>query len=172
MEVKMAGQISIAHKGTFREHSPLGIIGAASGALIAAFMGAVLWGQLAVWTGSELAWLAIGIGVIAGLVTRLLASNEQNVSIQLLAASAALVGVIVGKYYIFALFLKAAITDAFGAQAATEFSLFSSATFTFLQEDTGAVVGALDAVWLGLALFIAWRIPQSIVVHWRRGQSS
>ena len=92
MEVKMAGQVSIAHKGTFREHSPLGIIGAASGALIAAFTGAVLWGQLAVWTGSELAWLAIGIGVIAGLVTRLLASNEQNVSIQLLAASAALVG--------------------------------------------------------------------------------
>ena len=168
----MARQVSINRKGAFREGSTLGLVGTASGVLIAAFSGTLLWGQLALWTGYELAWLAIGIGVLTGLATRLLASNEQSLSVQMLAASAALVGVVAGKYYIYALFLKAAISDAFGTQAAAEFSLFSSATFNFLKEDTGAVVGALDAVWLGIAMFIAWRIPQNIVVHWRRSRSS
>ena len=164
----MAGQISVQHTGTFLGHSPLGFVGTASGVLIAAFAGALAWGQLAVLTSYELAWLAIGMGALTGLATRLLTSHEQSISVQMLAASAALIGVVAGKYYIYALFLKAGITDAFGAQAAAEFSLFSSATFNFLKDDTGAVVGPLDAVWLGIAMFIAWRIPQSIAVHWRR----
>ena len=167
----MAGQVSVHSKGRIGEHSSLGVVGVASGALIAAFIGVVLWGQAALWADSQLAWLAIGVGVITGLATRLLASNEQSVSVQMVAASAALIGVLVGKYYIFALLLKAAVTDAFGTQAAAEFSLFSSATFNFLKDDTGAVVGALDAVWLGLAMVLAWQIPQSIVVNWRRGKS-
>ena len=89
----------------------------------------------------------------------------------MIAAGVALIGVVVGKYYIFALLLKAAITDALGAQTAAAFTLFSTATFDFLKEDTGAVVGALDAVWLGVSIFIAWRIPQKIVIHWRRNKS-
>ena len=43
----------------------------------------------------------------------------------MIAAGAALIGVVVGKYYIFALLLKAAITDALGAQTAAAFTLFS-----------------------------------------------
>ena len=89
----------------------------------------------------------------------------------MIVASAAFIGVVVGKYYIFALLLKAAVTDAFGAQAASAFTLFSSATYDYLKEDSGAVVGALDAVWLGVAIFIAWRFPQKIVIHWRRNKS-
>ena len=109
--------------------------------------------------------------MITGLAARFLASSQQSISTQMIAASAAFIGIVVGKYYIFALLLKDAITDALGAQAAAAFTLFSSATFDFLKEDTGAVVGALDAVWLVVAMFIAWRIPQGMVLHWRRGNS-
>ena len=167
----MAGQVSIQRKIRFGEHSSLGVVGVASGALIAAFIGAILWGQVALWADTQLAWLAIGVGLITGLAARFLASSQQSISTQMIAASAAFIGIVVGKYYIFALLLKAAITDALGSQAAAAFTLFSSATFDFLKEDTGAVVGALDAVWLGVAMFIAWRIPQGMVLHWRRGKS-
>ncbi len=168
----MAGQITVQPKDTFGMSSPLGIFGTASGVLIAAFVGAGLWGQLAAWTGYEMAWLAIGIGVVTGFTARLRASNEQSISVQMVAASAALIGVVAGKYYIFAIFLKEAIEGAFGAQVATQYTLFSSTTFNFLKDDTGAVVGPLDALWVGLAILVAWRIPQSIVVHWRRDGSS
>ena len=168
----MAEQISAHHRHMPRDYSRLGVVGIASGALIAAFIGAILWGQVALWADSQLAWLAIGVGVITGLAARFLASSQQRISVQMIAAIAALIGVVAGKYYIFALLLKAAVTDAFGAQAAAAFTLFSSATYDFLKEDTGAVLGALDAVWLGVAMFIAWRIPQSNLVHWRRSQSA
>jgi len=167
----MAGQISAQHRHMPRDYSRLGVVGIASGALIAAFVAAILWGQVALWVDSQLAWLAIGVGVITGLAARFLASSQQSLSVQMIVASAAFIGVVVGKYYIFALLLKAAITDAFGAQAASAFTLFSSATYDFLKEDTGAVVGALNAVWLGVAMFIAWCIPQSMVYRWRRSKS-
>lgn len=96
----MAGQVSIQRKSRFGEHSSLGCIGIASGAFIAAFVGAILRGQLAIWANTELAWLTIGVGVIAGLATRLLAGNEQSISIHMVAARAALIGVVVGNYYI------------------------------------------------------------------------
>jgi hypothetical protein len=108
--------------------------------------------------------MTIGVGVITG-------PGGTSLSTQMIAAGAALIGVVVGKYYIFALLLKAAITDALGAQTAAAFTLVFTATFGFLKEDTGAVVGALDAVWLGVAIFIAWRTPQKIVIHWRRNKS-
>jgi uncharacterized membrane protein YccC len=66
----MTGQVSIQRKSRFGEHASLGIVGVASGALIAAFIGAILWGQLAAWANGELAWMAIGVGVITGLAAR------------------------------------------------------------------------------------------------------
>ena len=57
------------------------------------------------------------------------------------------------------------MTDGLGAKATAPFTLFSSVAFDFLKEATGAVVGALDAVWLAVAMFIARRISQNIVVH-------
>jgi len=66
----MTGQVSIQRKIRFGEHASLGIVGVASGALIAAFIGAILWGQLAPWANGELAWMAIGVGVITGLAAR------------------------------------------------------------------------------------------------------
>lgn len=167
----MAGQVSVQRKWTFRGHSSLGIAGAVSGVFMAAFAGATVWGQVALLTGYELAWLAVGVGVCTGLAARVLTSNEQSISVQMLAASAALIGVVAGKYYVFAIFLKEAIEGAFGAQVAAEYTLFSSTTFNFLKADTGAILGPLDAVWLGIAMFVAWRIPQSINLHWGRKRS-
>ena len=37
--------------------------------------------------------------------------------------------------------------------------------------DTGTVVGPLDALWIGIANWVASRIPQSIVAHWHRDRS-
>ena len=168
----MAGQISIQNEGTVKEHSPLGMVGVATGVLISALVGAIVWGLLASWTGVELTWMALGIGVLAGFSARLLASNEQSVSVQMIAASAALIGIVVGKYYIYAIFLKDAINDALGPQAAAQFSLFSSETFNFLRDDPGSVIGVLDLAWLTIAMFFAWQIPKSLVGHWRRGESA
>lgn len=41
----MAGQISVHRRQIPRDYSRLGVVGIASGALIAAFVGAILWGQ-------------------------------------------------------------------------------------------------------------------------------
>ena len=93
----MAGQISAQHRHMPRDYSRLGVVGIASGALIAAFIAVILWGQVALWVDSQLAWLAIGVGVITGLAARFLASSQQSLSVQMIVASAAFIGVVVGN---------------------------------------------------------------------------
>ena len=67
----------------------------------------------------------------------------------------ALVGVLLGKYLSYAFVLQEQ-ADAAGVSV----GLFSSRMFRFFREDLNNVFGLFDLLWVGLAVFTAWRVPQ------------
>ena len=49
-----------------------------------------------------------------------------------------------------------------GEEAAASVSLFSGETFDFFLQDLDLVFSAFDLLWIGLAVFTAWRIPRGL----------
>ncbi len=67
----------------------------------------------------------------------------------------ALVGILLGKYLGFAFSIQEQ-ADEIGL----ELGLFSTEMRTFFREDLGSVFGLFDLLWVGLAVYTAWRAPQ------------
>jgi hypothetical protein len=72
-----------------------------------------------------------------------------------IAVVAALLGVLLGKYLSYA-FIVQEQAESFGESI----GLVSGDMFRFFREDLGDVFGLFDLLWVGFAVFTAWRIPQ------------
>jgi hypothetical protein len=72
-----------------------------------------------------------------------------------IAVVSALLGILLGKYLSYA-FVVQEDADAAGI----DIGLFSGDMFSFFREDLDAVFGLFDLLWVGLAVFTAWRMPQ------------
>jgi hypothetical protein len=66
----------------------------------------------------------------------------------------ALVGVLLGKYLSFAFSVQ---EDA--ESIGVSIGILSSEMFRIFRENLGDVFGLFDLLWIGLAVFTAWRIP-------------
>ena len=73
----------------------------------------------------------------------------------MIAVVCALVGILLGKYLSYA-FVVQEQADAVGFSI----GLFSSEMFRFFRENLDDVFGLFDLLWVGLAVFTAWRVPQ------------
>jgi len=72
-----------------------------------------------------------------------------------IAVVSALVGILLGKYLSYAFILQEE------AKAAGEsIGLVSGDMFSFFRDDLDVVFSLFDLLWVGLAVFTAWRIPQ------------
>ena len=69
------------------------------GGLVGAIVGGIVWGYLLKTTKTELGIVAIGVGVLAGFGVALLARGKHGRAFQVIAALAALVGILWGKYF-------------------------------------------------------------------------
>ncbi len=67
------------------------------GGLIGAVIGGVLWGKYIQWTGFTAGWVALAIGILTGLGV-LLMGRTRKISVSLVAALFAIVGILLGKY--------------------------------------------------------------------------
>ena len=81
--------------GTYK--SPRHFPFAPLGGLIGALLGGALWAKYIQWTGLTAGWVALAIGILTGIGV-LLVGRSRQISISLVAALFAVVGILLGKY--------------------------------------------------------------------------
>ena len=67
------------------------------GGLIGALLGGALWAKYIQWTGLTAGWVALAIGIFTGIGV-LLIGRSRRITIGLVAALFAVVGILLGKY--------------------------------------------------------------------------
>ncbi len=128
---------------------------AAAAGLVAAIVGGVAWGLIVKWSEYEIGIVAWGIGFLVGAAVVAATRGAKGPALQAIAVFFALVGVLLGKYLGFAFTIQEQADE-----AGVELGLFSAEIRTFFREELGSVFGLFDLLWIGLALYTAWRALQ------------
>jgi hypothetical protein len=125
--------------------------------LLAAIVGGVVWAFIVKLSDYEVGIIAWGIGFIAGTAVVFASRGAKGTRLQVVAVVSALVGILLGKYLSYAFVVQEQADD-----AGVSLGLFSSDMFRFFREDLDSVFGLFDLLWVGLAVFTAWRVPQVV----------
>ena len=128
---------------------------AVAAGLVAAIVGGVVWGLIVKISDYEVGIVAWGIGFVAGTAVVFATRGGKGQHLQVIAVVSALVGVLLGKYLSYAF-----VVQERAEEAGVSVGLFSSRMFRFFREDLENVFGLFDLLWVGLAVFTAWRVPQ------------
>lgn len=130
-------------------------------ALAAAIAGGVAWGLIVKLTDYEVGIVAWAIGFIAGTAVLLASGGAKGRQLQAIAVVSALLGILLGKYLSYAFAVQEELSELAESVGVEEsIGIFSGDMFSFFREDLDAVFGLFDLLWVGLAVFTAWRIPQ------------
>jgi hypothetical protein len=124
-------------------------------ALVAAVVGGVAWGLIVKWSDYEIGIAAWGIGFLVGMAVLTSTRGARGIPFQAIAVIAALLGILIGKYLSFAWVLQDVVDETTGGAA--EISIFSSDMVESFRESLDEVFGWIDLLWVGLAVFTAWR---------------
>lgn len=120
--------------------------------VVAAIVGGVLWGLIVKWSDYEVGIVAWGIGFVVATAILLATRGAKGRPLQVVAVVCALLGILLGKYLGYALIVQEEASS-FGESI----GLFSGDMVSFFREDLGNVFGLFDLLWVGLAVFTAWR---------------
>ena len=131
------------------------LLPAIAAGLVAAIVGGIVWGLIVKVSDYEVGFVAWGIGFIAGTAVVLATRGAKGPRLQVIAVVSALLGILLGKYLSYA-FVVQEEAESFGASI----GLVSGDMFRFFREDLDVVFSLFDLLWVGLAVFTAWRIPQ------------
>lgn len=131
------------------------LLPAIAAGLVAALVGGAVWGLIVKISDYEVGIVAWGIGFITGTAVVLATRGAKGPRLQVVAVVAALVGILLGKYLSYAFVVQEEL-ESFGESI----GLFSGDMFTFFRKDLDIVFSLFDLLWVGLAVFTAWRIPQ------------
>ena len=124
-------------------------------ALAAAIAGGVAWGLIVKWTEYEIGIAAWAIGFLTGTAVVLGARGGKGRLLQVTAVVTALLGILLGKYLSYALQIQEQAQE-----VGVSLGLFSADMRSFFREDLDSVFGLFDVLWVGLAAYTAWRVPQ------------
>jgi len=138
------------------EQRPTGSLLLAAGAgLGAAVAGGIVWGLVVKWSEYEIGIVAWGIGFLAGAAVAAAARGGKGPALQAIAVVSALAGILLGKYLGYAF-----VVQEQAEAAGVKLGLLSSELRTLFREDLGSVFGLFDLLWVGLAVYTAWRALQ------------
>jgi hypothetical protein len=129
------------------------------GGAVAATVGGLLWGFIATATNFVIGYMAVGLGMLAGGAV-VIFSGRRGRPLQAVAVLASVLGIALGKYYIFGHVLRQMVGERYGAEIASRVSMLSWPTFRLFLESVPATFTEYDALWLALAIVAAWRIPK------------
>lgn len=135
---------------------PLAILGA----VLASLVGGVLWGVLTIVTNYEFGFAALGVGFLSGFAVVRLSGGKKGVELQVAAAAASVLGIILGKYIIFVHAVGKVLAEEVGTEISV--SYFSPAAITMFTGNPGLSFGAFDILWVVIAVAAAWQIPKGI----------
>ena len=131
------------------------------GGLIAAVMGGVIWGGIAIWTGYEIGYVAWGVGLLCGMGVVMMSQGQRGMALQVIAVVASVLGIVIGKYMSFFDSVKGIVAEERGAEAVETMSMFSMEMVQFFGENITAMASGFDLLWIGLAVYTAWSIPKA-----------
>ncbi|MDX1599907.1 MAG: hypothetical protein R3191_00175 [Anaerolineales bacterium] len=131
------------------------------GAGIAVIVGGVVWGLIVLATGYEIGFMAVGIGILAGLSVNLI-SGKRGRPLQVIAVLAAVGGIVIGKYFTFFSILKDVLGQEVGLEAAASVSMFSPSVIATFFSSLPSVASPYDILWVVLAVLAAWRLPKGL----------
>ena len=150
----------IVEKIARQQYRSEALIPAIAGGLLAAIVGGVIWGIVSLVTDREIGVMAWAIGWLTGYAVLIFAGKRKGLPLQLIAVVTAILGIAIGKYVTFVYQLKDAIDESYGAEVASELSVFSEEMFRQFIENIQMVVGGYDILWVVLAVATAWGIPK------------
>lgn len=143
------------------EFSGSAMVPAILGALLAAVIGGAIWGAIAIYTGYEVGYVALGVGFLCGMGVVLFTGGKKGMPLQVIAVVASVLGILIGKYASFFDVVKGITVEERGAEAAATMSMFSIDMVQFFGENITAMASGMDALWIVLAVYTAWSIPKA-----------
>jgi hypothetical protein len=141
---------------------PLRIVQGAVGGLLGALIGGIVWGLVAQFTDYESGYIAWGIGLLCGWAVGFFSFGGKGLIFQLIAIGSSIIGIFLGKYYAFYVVLKEIVAEDYGTNYTSEISLFSSDVFSFFMENITEIADAFDILFIGLAVYSAWRMLKKV----------
>lgn len=124
----------------------------ALGALLAAVIGGALWAAIAVETDYEIGLVAWAIGGLAGYTVVKLSQGKTTRVHQVIAVLASLLGILLGKYFMFSYIINEGIQG-----------IFASELLTLFMENISEFFGGMDIVFVILAIVTAWQMPGRLI---------
>jgi len=143
------------------EFSSGAMVPAILGGLVAAIAGGAIWGGIAIWTGREIGYVALGVGFLCGTGVVLFTGGKKGAPLQAIAVVASILGIMIGKYVDFFNVVKGITAEERGAEAAETMSMLSMEMVQFFGENITAMASGFDALWVVLAVYMAWSIPKA-----------
>jgi len=134
---------------------PSSLLPPVAASLAAGLVGGVLWGLIVKWSSYEVGIVAWAIGFLAGTAVVTVTRGARGPRLQAIAVAGALLGILIGKYLSFAFAVQ---EDA--ESLGIGIGVLSSEMWRIFRENLREVFGLFDLLWIGLAVFTAWRIPQ------------
>lgn len=121
------------------------------GALLAAVVGGGLWALIAVLIEYELGLVAWAIGGMTGYAVVFLTKRNSTRVHQIIAVIASLIGILLGKYFMFAYL----INDGFNG-------MFNSFTINAFKEVFSSMFAMMDIIFVLLAVLTAYQLPEKM----------
>ncbi|HVM16151.1 MAG TPA: hypothetical protein VM290_01030 [Gaiellaceae bacterium] len=119
----------------------------------AAVVGGIVWGLIVRFSEYELGIIAWGVGLLAGMAVAFAARGARGPVLAAVAVASALLGILIGKYLSFAW-----VVQDIAEEDGVSLGVFSGETFSLFRENLGTVFSGFDLLWVGLAVFTAWRL--------------
>src|SRR5204863_325935 len=128
---------------------PGGLVDGAVGALV----GGGAWALIAILTNLAIGYVAVGVGFLAGYGVLVGAGRKKSAQLQGVAVACALLGLLLGKYFIVAHFLIEKFPDA-------GLSYLDSRLFKIFADHVTDFFRPFDLLWMFLALGAAVRVTR------------
>lgn len=127
------------------------LIGAWVGGVLGALVGGGVWALVAVALDLEIGYLAVGVGFVAGWGVHLGAKKRKGRMLQIVSVICALLGLVLGKYFIVAAVIVSEQPD-----VASWY--FDPVLVQLFVENATEFFGGFDLLWCALALGAAIRV--------------
>ena len=125
--------------------------------VVAAVVGGIGWTIQVALTDYEVGIVAWAVGGLAGYAVSVAAGARRGVPLQAISVAAALLGILLGKYGTFAYAIRESVGEV-GAGSVPAY--WDTRLIDLFFEDLGEVFGPFDLLWVGFAVFTAWRMLQ------------
>lgn len=171
VEPELANQIVDAiyeaELGTAKKEQMTGdeILPGIGAGLLSAIVGGIVWGLIVLATDYEIGYMAWGIGLLSGYAVLFAAGGKKGRPLQVTAVISSLLGILIGKYFVFYQALKNEVVKAYGAEAARNIKFYSSQVLGFFFDNIGSMLTGHDAIWVLLAIVTAWSLLQRSAVR-------